>query len=175
LSPVPVRAVRGRFWRVLAPRWSHEPLSGAGAATRGGRWNEPGGPALYMSERFETAVAEYEQELGIRPGTLCAYAVDVAGVVDLCDPEVRALAAVVDEDLRCPWKQIALVDRKRPPNWDIARRLHGDGATGARVPSVQAVGGVNLVLWRWNDVASGRVEALDPLHDLPRDQLSWRR
>jgi RES domain-containing protein len=175
LSELPFRIVRGRFWRMLAPKWAHEPLSGAGAAAHGGRYNEPGMPALYMSERFETAVAEYEQELGIRPGTLCAYEVDVAAIVDLCDPEHRTRAGIAAEDLRCPWKQIALIDRRRPPTWDIARRLHERGGTGARVPSVQAVGGVNLVLWRWNDAASRKVVALDPLQDLPKDQRSWRR
>ena len=158
---------------MLAPKWAHAPLSGAGAAARGGRYNEPGMPALYMSERFETAVAEYEQELGIRPGTLCAYDVDLVGIIDLCDPALCALAGIDDAALRCPWKQIALIDRKRPPTWDIAHRLRRQGATGARVPSVQSIGGINLVLWRWNDAASGRIEALDPWHDLPTDQRSW--
>ena len=119
---------------MLAPKWAHEPLSGAGAA-RGGRYNEPGMPALYMSERFETAIAEYEQELGIRPGN----EVDLAGIVDLCDPELRAGADIGEEELRCPWKQIALIDRERPPTSDIARRQYEQGAAGARVPSVQAV------------------------------------
>lgn len=54
---------------MLAPKWAHRPLSSEGAALRGGRWNEPGRQALYMSEDFVTAVAEYEQDLGIRPGT----------------------------------------------------------------------------------------------------------
>ena len=158
---------------MLAPKWSHEPLGSAGAAARGGRHNEPGMAALYMSERFETAIAEYEQELGIRPGTLCAYVVDVAGVVDLRDAAACITAGVAAADLLCPWKRIAFVDRRRPPTWDIARRLFGSGAAGIRVPSVQPIGGANLVLWRWNDAADRKVEALDPLHDLPKDQSSW--
>jgi RES domain-containing protein len=159
---------------MLAPKWAHEPLSGAGAATRGGRHNEPGMPALYMSEQFATAMAEYEQDLGIRPGTLCAYDVDVAGVVDLCDTAVCAAAGINPGDLRCPWKTIAFVAKRRPPTWDIARRLFDAGAFGVRIPSVQSVGGANLVLWRWNDAPDRRVVALDPLGDLPRDQSSWR-
>jgi hypothetical protein len=71
---------------MLAPKWAHEPLSGAGAATRGGRHNEAGMPALYMSGQFATAVAEYEQDLGIRPGTLCAYDADVTGVLIFAIP-----------------------------------------------------------------------------------------
>jgi len=158
---------------MLAPKWAHEPLGGAGAATRGGRHNEPGMSALYMSEQFATAIAEYEQDLGIRPGTLCAYDVNVTDVVDLCDPQVCEAAAINPSDLRCPWKQIAFVAKGRPPTWDIARRLFDAGASGLRVPSVQAVEGANLVLWRWNDAPDRQVVALDPLRDLPRDQSSW--
>lgn len=166
--------LRGRFWRMRAPKWAHAPLSGEGAAARGGRFNEPGTGALYMSEDFVTAIAEYEQELGIRPGTLCAYEVDVAGIIDLCDPETRRAAAVDAADLRCPWKHIALILGQRPPSWDVASRLFRDGAAGIRVPSVRNPAGVNLVLWRWNDAPQRQVGVLDPLRDLPRDQVSWR-
>jgi len=159
---------------MLAPKWAHRPLSGAGAAIRGARHNEPGMPALYMSAEFATAVAEYEQDLGIRPGTLCAYDVDVAGVVDLSDDAACAAAGVDPGHLRCPWRRIAFVDKARPPTWDIARRLHDSGAAGVLVPSVQAAGS-NLVLWRWNDAPGRRVAALDPIGDLPKDQSSWRQ
>lgn len=166
--------LRGRFWRMLAPKWAHAPLSGEGAAARGGRFNPPGIQALYMSQNYVTAIAEYEQDLGIRPGTLCAYDVEVAGVVNLCDAEIRTRAGVELEELRSPWKHIALVLRQRPPTWVLAERLYQRGAAGVRVPSVQDPGGVNLVLWRWNDAPSRRVEILDPLGDLPGDQQSWR-
>ncbi len=159
---------------MLAPKWAHEPLSGAGAAARGGRLNEPGMPALYMSEQFDTAISEYEQDLGIRPGTLCAYDADIADVVDLCDADICAAADVDLRDLRCAWKQIAFIDKQRPPTWDIAARLRRAGASGVRVSSVQPVGGANLVLWRWNDAPHQTVIALDPLGDLPKDQSSWR-
>ena len=69
-AKLPLVRVRRRFWRMLAPRWSHKPLSGQGAARCGGRCNVPGQPALYMSEGFATAITEYEQDLGVRPGTL---------------------------------------------------------------------------------------------------------
>jgi RES domain-containing protein len=155
---------------MLAPKWAHDPLSGAGAAARGGRFNEPGMPALYMSEQFATAISEYEQDLGIRPGTLCAYDVDITAIVDLCDAVVPGISR---DDLRCPWKQIAFVAKSRPPTWDIARRLFDAGAAGIRVASVQPVNGANLVVWRWNDAAGRTVVALDPLGDLPKDQRSW--
>lgn len=160
---------------MLAPKWAHQPLSGAGAATRGGRHNEPGMPALYMSVQIATAIAEYEQDLGIRPGTLCAYDVAVAGIADLTDPATREAANTNQQDLRCPWKRIAFIDKARPPTWDIATRLFRAGANGIRIPSVQALGGTNLVLWRWNDAPDRQVVALDPLGDLPQNQASWSR
>jgi RES domain-containing protein len=128
-----------------------------------------------MSEAFVTAVAEYEQELGIRPGTLCAYEVDVAGVADLCDRAARTALGVSDDVLLSPWKHIAFVLKQRPPSWNLAERLIEAGAAGVRVPSARDPSGVNLVLWRWNDAPDRRVEALDPLGDLPRDQSSWNR
>lgn len=166
--------VRRRFWRVLAPKWAHDPLSGAGAALHGGRWNEKGQPALYLSEDFATAVAEYEQELGFRPGTLCAYEVDVKGIVDLCNAASLAALGVAPSDLLCPWQEIAFVRKARPPSWSLMARLRAEGAAGVRVPSVQ-LAGVNLVLWRWNDRRNRRVTPIDPLDDLPRDQRSWSR
>lgn len=130
-------------------------------------------PALYMSADLATAVAEYEQELGIRPGTFCAYDVDIAGVLDLCDPAVLA-AAGNDPDARFePWKSTLLVRGQRPRGWDIAERLTAAGVAGILVPSTRLAGGANLILWRWNDAADRAVTALDPQRDLPRDQSSW--
>jgi RES domain-containing protein len=158
---------------MLSPKWSHDPLSGAGAARFGGRYNPPGMPALYMSEAFATAVAEYEQDLGIRPGTLCAYQVSVAPIVDLCNPAVLSEVGWTNDDLRCAWKKIALIDKAIPPGWVLAQRLVDAGFAGVRVPSVQTRNGINVVLWRWNDGATRVVTALDPLGDLPRSQASW--
>ena len=130
-------------------------------------------PALYMSEAFATAVAEYEQDLGIRPGTLCAYQVSVGPVVDLCDEAILSSVGLTSDDLRCAWKKIAFIDKATPPGWVLAQRLVDTGIAGVRVPSVQARNGVNLVLWRWNDAPQRDVRALDPLGDLPKNQASW--
>lgn len=70
------------------------------------------GSALYMSEAFATAGAQYEQDLGIRLGTLCAYDVDADGIADLNDLVTVRAIGVEPADLECPWKQIALVDKK---------------------------------------------------------------
>jgi RES domain-containing protein len=126
-----------------------------------------------MSEEFATAVAEYEQDLGIRPGTLCAYEVDAGHVADLTDADTLNTIGYAATELLNPWKQIALVEKRRPSSWDLAVRLNDQGIVGIRVPSVQAHG-ANLVLWRWNAGPECRVAAFDPLNDLPRDQSSWR-
>jgi RES domain-containing protein len=130
-------------------------------------------PALYMSDDFTTAISEYEQDLGIRPGTLCAYDVDVFGVVDLCDGGSLARYDIDPLHLHGAWKEIALVHHRRPPTWDIAVRLFSAGAAGILVPSPRRPAGINLVLWRWNDAPDRNVVALDPLRDLPSDQRSW--
>ncbi len=153
--------VASRCWRVLSPRWRAQPLSGQGAARHGGRWNRPGVPALYLSETIETAFAEYQQELGVRPGTFVAYEVAGKGVADLTDPAVVASLGVSGADLLASWKQIAWVEGRDPPTWRLFDQLAGNAA-GVRVPSAQYPGGVNLVLWRWNDAGAPTVSFHDP-------------
>lgn len=134
-------------------------------------------PALYMSREFATAVAEYEQDLGIRPGTLCAYNICAAAVADLTNPDtLRHLGAAASE-LLCPWALIARGEGRDPPTWTLTDRLLAEGAEGALVPSAQAPSGVNLVVWRWEaETGDGmQVSVLDPLGDLPIDQASWRK
>jgi RES domain-containing protein len=130
---------------------------------------------LYLSEDLLTAIAEYEQELGIRPGTFCAYDVDVADIVDLMDETARKGLGVTLQDLLAPWQEMAFVRREQPPTWTLAQRLQEGGCAGVRVPSAMLHGAANLVLWRWNDGPQHRVIAHDPLGDLPLDQSAWRQ
>ena len=165
-------SIRGRFWRMLAPRWAFDPLSGAGAARVGGRWNEPGQAALYLSDSHTTAIAEYQQDLP-RPGTLTAYDVNAETILDLADLSVRQAIEVDEPFLRLPWKYVRDVEHRRPLCWDLAVAAAARGWHGLRVPSVQAPG-TNLVLWRWNEAGAPVVGHIDPLGDLPRNQASWR-
>jgi RES domain-containing protein len=126
-----------------------------------------------MSAELTTAVAEYEQDIGIRPGMFCAYDVAAARILDACQPEVGAACNIHPSERFAPWKAILLIEGRRPPGWDIAERLIAAGAAGILVPSTRIADGTNLVLWRWNDAPDRRVAALDPLADLPRDQSSW--
>jgi RES domain-containing protein len=170
---IPARSYRGQCWRILAPKWAFQPLSGAGSAVYGGRWNSKGVSALYMSEDFDTAFAEYEQDLLVRPGTFCLYRVALEQIADLCDPIVQKAAGVTEELLFCPWKEILLVQKSKPPTWNLAQKLINLGFIGVRVPSARRKEGVNLVLWRWGE-AGCEIEAFDPKGELPRDQHSWQ-
>jgi RES domain-containing protein len=160
-----VRPLEGRFWRILSPRWAHEPLSGEGAARHGGRWNPPGKAALYLSMEVETAFAEYQQELGTRPGLFVAYDVTGARVADLREARALRQAGLEAGDAFAPWKDIAWVRKQRPATWDVMERLEGK-ADGLLAPSAQRLGGFNLVLWRWNAGGGPNVAFHDPKNDL---------
>jgi RES domain-containing protein len=164
-------SIEGRFWRMLAPRWAFDPLSGAGAARAGGRWNAAGQAALYLSSSHATAIAEYQQDLP-RPGTLTANDVSGTGILDLADSAVLLAVGIDELFLRQPWKHTRDVLKARPESWDFASSAVAGGWNGVRVPSVQAPG-QNLVLWRWNAGTAPAVRHLDPLGELPRDQGSW--
>jgi RES domain-containing protein len=168
-----ILALSQRCWRILAPKWAHDPLRGLGAARFGGRFNPKGVPALYLSESIDTAFAEYQQDLMVRPGTFCAYQLDVLGIVDLCNAQVCKAVSTDRATLLSPWKEILLVEKRSPPTWELSLQLLNQGFAGVRVPSAQMKEGVNIVLWRWNDDSSRRVQVLDPKGELPHDQKSW--
>ena len=148
----------------MAPKWSHAPLGGGGAAARGGRFNRPGQVALYMSSDLETALAEYSQDLPDRPGTFCRYDVTIDRILDLRDQVTCAAFDIAAPALACPWKQILLIEKAEPPTWRIVDRLRASGAYGALVPSQRRPEGHNLVLWVW---AEDTVKPFDPNNDLP--------
>ncbi len=163
LDDSPRLRVEGRWWRMLSPRWHRDPLSGAGAARSGGRWNARGVPALYLSATHTTAIAEYMQSL-IHPGTLTPYDVRSAAILDLTDSTVQDMAGVNAALLELPWRRIRDIDQQIPESWVLAREAAGAGFDGMRVRSVQE-GGLNLVLWRWSGEGV-HVEVVDPNGDL---------
>ena len=169
---------QGTCYRAHDPRWSFLPLSGEGAALRGGRFNPKGVPALYMALDLTTAVAEANQGFArkIEPCVLCAYEVDCEGVADLRTEAGRNNHGVALAELDCAWFS-DLAGGREPPSWRVARRLMEEGCTGLLAPSF-APGATgmnhNLVLWRWADRPPCKVTVHDPSGRLPRDQLSWR-
>lgn len=168
---------QGTCYRAHDPRWSFKPLSGAGAAIHGGRFNPREIEALYLGLRILTAVNEASQGFAfkIRPCVLCSYEVDCDAVVDLRTPEAAAGQGIGWEDMACAWFSL-LSEGKEPPSWTVARALIAAGQAGVLVPSF-APGATeadhNLVLWRWGERRPHRVRVFDPTGRLPKDQLSW--
>jgi RES domain-containing protein len=159
------------LFRAHNPSWSHTPLSGAGAARAGGRFNRPGCSALYLSLDQATSAAEYQQDNELtEPYLQVAYVANLPDLVDL-----RLLDDEWDElwkDWDCDWRQL-YVDGNEPPTWLLFEMLVDSNATGLIFPSIARKGGINVVLY---------TDALDPawlvVHDpnnlLPKDQSSWK-
>ena len=164
-------------YRAHDPRWSFTPLSGAGAAIHGGRFNPKGVEALYLALTLEGAFLEINQGFALKfaPCTLCSYDVDCDNLADLRTEDGRRRHAVDVNDMACAWFGLAAAGAV-PPSWQIARRLRGEGCAGALVPSF-AIGArgdwANLVLWHWGETLPHRVAVYDPNHHLPNDQRSW--
>jgi RES domain-containing protein len=169
---------QGTCYRAHDPKWALAPLSGDGAAAKGGRFNPRGTAALYLALSVEGMLIEMGHGFGHRfdPLTVCAYAVDVDDLVDLLTDAARAAAAVDLAVMACPWAY-DLASGKIPASWKLAESLIAKGASGILTPSF-ATGArpdmANLVLWRWGPVLPHKVDVHDPRGRLPKDQSSWR-
>ncbi|AWK85708.1 RES family NAD+ phosphorylase [Azospirillum thermophilum] len=164
--------LKRRFIRVLTPRWAHRPLSGAGAAQTGGRFNRPGLEALYLSADVETAWAEYQQTGSIpRPGLVAGYEVDAQAIPDVTEDAALPALGITRAELACDWRFLWRIERREPPTWHLVDRLIAQGAQGLLFPSAVRPGGVNIVLWK--TAAPAAVRVFDPNRDLPRDASSW--
>ena len=167
----------GEAFRAHDPNWSWTPLSGAGAALRGRRFNWPGLETLYLSLSYHTVFREVSGGFAHRltPYVLCSYDIDCEDIADLRTEAGRAELGVALADLACAWGD-ALIAGREPPSWAVVRRLLDEGQAGALVPSF-ATGATaddqNLVLWRWGPDLPHKVTAYDPTGKLPRNQLSW--
>lgn len=167
----------GRCYRGHDPAWSFTPLSGEGAARRGGRFNRPGEAALYLSLDVMTAFGECTQGLAqrLQPLTMCEYDVDCEPVADLRTGASRQSHGVTHGELSCAWLT-ALLARREAPSWRVKDKLAAAGFCGALVPSFfpGATGAhVNIVLWQWGPDLPRRVVVYDPSGRLPADQSSW--
>jgi len=169
---IPELRYRGQAFRAHDPGWAWNPESGEGARRHGGRFNEKGVPALYLSLRYETAWAEAQQSFPFKPQplTLCAYDVDCNRIVDLRDRAACDAAGISPVDLGCAWE--ALQARSiTPPTHELAKRLVRHGAAGILVPSFAPgapTGAVNLVLWSWTRNRPNQVRCIDDLNRLAR-------
>jgi RES domain-containing protein len=167
----------GESFRAHDPAWAWSPLSGAGAALKGRRFNWPGLETLYLSLGVNTVFREVSGGFAHRltPYVLCSYDVDCEDIVDLRTDADRAAAGVALDDLACAWGD-ALIARRQPASWGVVRRLISGGAAGILVPSFAngaTVDDQNLVLWRWGPDPPHKVMVYDPTGRLPKNQLSW--
>lgn len=167
----------GRCFRAHDPAWSFTPLSGAGAALTGGRFNRKGEPTLYLSLDVMTALGECTQGFRqrLQPLTMCEYDVDCEGVADLRDDDARSARSVARDDLACAWLTFQLAG-KQAPSWLVVDRLKSEDHSGMLVPSFvpgATDANLNLVLWRWAPTLPHKIDVFDPAGRLPRDQLSW--
>ncbi|MCE7033404.1 RES family NAD+ phosphorylase [Lysobacter sp. GX 14042] len=161
-------------YRMLTPRWSFQPLSGAGAAREGGRFNRPRTRALYLSLEPETAVAEFSQaEPLFSPGVLACFRIRVEQVADLREGYNRDWDPLWRE-WDCEWKRLWFIEGIEPPTWAMADLLEGAGARGLLFPSVKRPGGTNLVLYPERLTDGDELQVHDPEGQLPKSQKSWR-
>ncbi|HEY2707170.1 MAG TPA: RES domain-containing protein [Caulobacteraceae bacterium] len=168
---------QGECFRAQDPNWAWSPLSGAGAALKGRRFNWPGLETLYLSLSFNTVFREVSAGFAHRltPYVLCSYDVDCEDIADLTTDANRGKLGVARSDLACAWGD-DLIARREPASWAVVRRLIADGHAGALVPSF-ANGAtdddLNLVLWRWGPDLPHKITVYDPSGNLPKNQLSW--
>jgi RES domain-containing protein len=160
----------GTVYRAHNPRWAHDPLSDAGAARHGGRFNRPGVAALYTSLSFKTAWLEAQQGFvrKTQPMTLCAYEVDCDGIVDFFG---FARERYPPAALACAWEAI-MRQGGTPPSWNVADELRAAGDVGIVVQSYASGAqpdDKNLVLWRWEADLPYRVTLIDDHARLPAD------
>ena len=168
---------RGECFRAHDPNWAWSPLSGAGAALKGRRFNWPGLETLYLSLGFNTVFREVSGGFAHRltPYVLCSYDVDCEDIADLRTEADRSAFGVKLGDLACAWGD-ALIARREPASWTVVRSLIADGHAGVLVPSFAngaTADDQNLVLWRWGPDLPHKVMVYDPTGRLPKKQLSW--
>jgi len=168
---------KGECFRAHDPNWAWSPLSGAGAALKGRRFNWPGLETLYLSLGFNTVFREVSGGFAHRltPHVLCSYDVDCEDIADLRTDADRAVLDVDLSDLSCAWGD-ALIARREPESWRVVRRLMADGSVGILVPSFAngaTADDQNLVLWRWGPDLPHKVTVYDPTGKLPKDKQPW--
>jgi RES domain-containing protein len=95
------------FHRYLTPKCAYTPLSGAGAATKDCRFNQPGVEALYHSRTLLTVQKEYRHSAKITPpATLAAYLVTLDNVADFSAGFDPALWPPEWAQWDCNWRKI---------------------------------------------------------------------
>lgn len=159
------------LWRVYVPAWGWQPLSGAGAARFGGRWNPVGMAAIYAAVELTTAWSEYNQGLTQHPGLVVRLLLTGGRLADASDAPTRARFAIPDDLGGDLWRAAAASPAGSPTQAAaLAMRAEYDGI---RYPSAMSLGGSNVALWRWNVPAGPALAVEDPEGRLPFSAASW--
>jgi RES domain-containing protein len=163
----------GLFYRAHTPQWASQPLSGAGAALRGGRFNRPGLHALYLADSPATALAEYHQlDSLLPPCTLVTYRVALSRLADLRAGYVPATWGPLWQEWSCEWRRLSVRDKIEPPSWVLGDEVVQAGCIGLLFPSMRSQG-FNLVIYPDQLGTSDELVVHDPNAALPRDRRSW--
>lgn len=169
----------GYVYRLIDPKWSWAPDSGAGSAKVGGRFNRKGQGALYTATDPMTAFREVQYGLArTQPFVVCTYEVDCEDILDLTDPEVRASFGITPAELSCDWRYQYHVLKKDPQSWLLADRLVNQGIAGIRIHSFAKGASLldtNLVFWAWSESLPHQVKVIDDHKALPQNQDSWNQ
>lgn len=100
LAGIPRRALRGRWYRLVARKYRAAVASDEGARRAGGRYNPPGVGALYLGESARACRAEVARHVEPLPElVLGVLDVHLAAVCDLTDPVVRSSLGIDESDL----------------------------------------------------------------------------
>lgn len=156
-------------YRLISPAYAGMPLSGMGAARRGGRFNRPAQEALYLALDETTALAEYKQDNPwLPPGTICTFLAQGLRVADLragFDPERwPPLWADFTVDWRTEWFGKSI----EPPTWYMADDAVAAGLDGILFPSQARPGGMNLVVYGSSGRPASQLRVYDPAGVLNR-------
>lgn len=155
----------GLLYRALNPIWAREPLSGAGAARYGGRFNRVGRAALYTSTAPETALREANQVGTLQPTTLVALRAEVGPLLDGRDAAALAPFAITPDALADPAWRERMLTRQPVPTQELAEAADAAGFAGIVVPSYARgapADATNIVLWQWD----GQIEVVDDANRL---------
>ncbi|WP_227751447.1 RES family NAD+ phosphorylase [Tabrizicola oligotrophica] len=144
-------------YRALNPVYARDPLSGAGAALHGGRFNRKGRAALYTALTPVGAVNEANQAgRPFEPVVLVAYDGQVGPCLDACDPTQLAAVGLAPADLAAPDWRLVMAAQGITPLQAACERLIALGYHGMIAPSYAegAHSARNLVLWRWEGLSA---------------------
>ena len=151
-------------------------MSGAGAASKGGRFNRPGVAALYLSLDELTALREYQQTSAfLPPCTMCSYTASLGDLVDLRQLHGGEPWDELWHDWREDWRLLKLEQHIEPPTWVLGDLVLASGHTGILFPSQVHDGGTNVVVYIDRLQGMNTIQVNDPDRALPRDQSSWVR